>query len=602
MKATFNLPEKLDITDQDPATEVYQAVELLEFDRDAMASGLLIDEFILDGDFKAIDINVLANDAPIKAQLEKPDKYTWIVRLPRPFQLQKINVQQFQIVHIVQAEGLITAGYFDYILPEFRLSVGAALASKDRISRIREQAIIDFEQRKHWTIEATQIDIFPVVGDKVLSESIASVANNIEIDDLTLEAFAVRARDSANRSGMALQVAQHGISVYVCSQPQGLNLGLAPVTDDAPALEEITELSGFNLASNQDTVPFRDNSGIWLSGLQDFLDKNFKASENGDTFKVAVVFRSENPCLFESDASSNAYRLQFRDLTIFPNINAENPDLPLEQKQVFTGNQWQNSYYQLSLPASSQLHSAVLPFKHTLKKNAFSFVDSTPSEQSLVNAKAIELTSDQWAGAIFQLASAQSVRYLLLPLMAMQSDTVCALEIREDINGLPSGSIVTQQSLHLGEVGQRVWMSVPLEDSVPLYSKKLWWLVRTTQGKAIQFGKDNPQGSGITHFSLSESGGPGSVFRFTREFSLTPFFAKDDADSEKMHAFIAQGDSWLALESSEETAGNLNQFNLLPGLPDQAQATVTTITLRLASLLKGNVKLYSPEIIYELVE
>jgi len=603
MKATFDIPATIDIADQDSAAEHYQAVELLEFDSDEMTNGVLIDEFSLDGDFKAIDINVLAGDAPIKAELEKPDATTWIVRLPRPFRLQKINVQQLQFINITMAEEFIATGYFDYMLPESQLSVGAAAVSGDKLNRVREQAMSDFRQGKHWAIGAGQVDIFPVVGDKVMSESIASVANNTKINDLILDAFAVRARDSIGHSRKDLLVAQHGISVYVHSQPQGLNLGLAPVTNDAPVLEEVTELSGFNLASNQDTVSLRGNADIWSSGLQDFLDENFKTSGDGEKFKLAVVFRSENPCRFESESSNNAYRLLFRDLAIFPDIDPENPDLPLEQKQTFTGTQWQSFYYQLSLPANSLLRSAVLPFKHTLKKKAFSFVDSPPSEESLDTAKAVELTSDQWAGGIFQLASAQSVRYLLLPLMAMQADTVCALEIREDINGLPSGSIVTRQSLHLGEVGKRVWMSVPLDDALPLYSKKLWWLVKTTQGEAIQFGVDGPQGSGISHFSLSESGGPGAVFRFTREFSVTPYFARGNSDGgEKLHAFIAEGNNWLPLDSSELPASNLNQFDLLQQLPDETQATVTTIKLRLASLLKGNVKLYPPEIIYELVE
>ncbi len=606
MKATFDLPATVDLVDLDSTTGTYQAVEIMEFQRDAMASGIVLDEFVLDGDFHAMEINVLAGNAPVQAQLETPDSTTWIVRLPRPFQLKKINVHEFRMVNVEMAEAYIVEGYFDHLLHEHHLSVGAMATATETATetadRVRDMTIRDFQEDRFWTIGANQLEIFPVVGDKVMSESIASVANSANIDDLILDAFAVRASESLVYLEKPLRVAEHIISVYVHSQPQGLSLGLAPVTGDTPALDEVTELSGFNLASNQDMVPLRDSADLWSSELQDFVDANFRKSDDADKFKLAVVLRSENPCQFESESSDNSYRLMFRDLAIFPDIDAENPDLPLEQKQTFSGTQWQNFYYQLSLPGKSVLRSAALPFKDTLKKNAFSFVDAPPSEESLLNANAIEVTSDQWAGAIFQLMSAQSVRYLLLPVMAMQADTVCALEIREDINGLPSGSIITQQSLKLGEVGKRLWMSVPLDDAVPLYSKKLWWLVKTTQGEAIQFGIPNPQGSGISHFSLSGSGGPGNVFRFTREFSVTPFFAKDDADGEKLHAFVAEGDSWLALESAEKPASNLNQFDLLPRLPDQTQATDTTVTLRLASLLKGNVKFYPPEIIYELVE
>ena len=602
MKAKLSNPETIDITDLDSSTALYQAVNLLEFSKDAMATGVMIDEFLLEGDFRAIDINVLANDAPINAQLEHPDATTWIVRLPRPLPLKRINIQDLHISRLVMAEEFIAAGFLDYLLVENQLSVGAAAVAKYKVEQVREMADARLRAGKELLIGAETLDIFPVVGDKVMDQSIATVGNNGLINNLILEAFAIRAKDSAKFSKLNLLVAHHRISVYVNSQPQGVKLGLVPVTNDSPVLDEMVELSGFNLASNQDTVPLDNNDVVWLTGLRKFLDENFKTPSESDSFKVGVVLRSENPCQLQIDQFSNAYRLLFRDLEMFPDIDTADPDLPQEQKQGFAGTQWQSYSYQLSLPVNSALHSAALPFKHTLNKNAFSFVGEPPSEQWLATAVGVELTTNQWAGGTIQLARAQSVRYLLLPLMATTADTVCALEIREDINGHPSGQIITVQSLSLQEVGVRAWMVVALDDSLPLYSKKLWWLVKTTQGNAVQFVDENPRGSGISHFSLTESGGPGSVFRFTSEKNVVPIFAKEKSDGFRLHAFLGDGDSGLPVSSSDLPGSNLQQFDLLPVLSAHKSPESTHIAVRIASLLKGNAVLYPVEISYELTE
>lgn len=602
MKAKLSNPETIDITDLDSSTALYQAVNLLEFSKDAMATGVMIDEFLLEGDFRAIDINVLANDAPINAQLEHQDATTWIVRLPRPFPLKRINVEEILISQMTLTEEFIEAGFFDYLLVENQLSVGAAAVAKNKVERVREMADARLRAGKELLIGAETLDIFPVVGDKVMDQSIATVGNNGLINNLILEAFAIRAKDSAEFSKLNLLVAHHRISVYVNSQPQGLKLGLAAVTNDGPVLNEMTELSGFSLASNQETVTLADTEDTWLSGLHKFLDNNFKTPNNDESFQIGIVFSSENPCRLEIDEFSCDYRLLFRDLEIFPDIDPANPDLPQQQKQSFAGTQWQSFNYQLSLPGNSVLHSAVLPFKQMLKRNDFSFVDKPPSEKWLATAKGVELTTSQWAGGSFQLARAQSVRYLLLPLMATTADTVCALEIREDINGHPSGQIITVQSLSLQEVGVRAWMVVALDDSLPLYSKKLWWLVKTTQGNAVQFVDENPRGSGISHFSLTESGGPGSVFRFTSEKNVVPIFAKEKSDGFRLHAFLGDGDSGLPVSSSDLPGSNLQQFDLLPVLSAHNSPEPTHIAVRIASLLKGNAVLYPVEISYELTE
>lgn len=143
-------------------------------------------------------------------------------------------------------------------------------------------------------------------------------------------------------------------------------------------------------------------------------------------------------------------------------------------------------------------------------------------------------------------------------------------------------------------------MVVTLDEAIALYTKKLWWLVKTTQGSAVQFVQENPQGSGISHFSLSESGGPGAVFRATRELSVNPFFARDSSEGFKLHDFLADGSSWTPVGVTDQPGSNLQQFDLLPVLSGQSQSD--GITLRVSSLLKGNAVLYPPEISYELAE
>lgn len=602
MKANLSDSNIVEITDLDSLAAQYQAVNLLKFAKDDMATGVVIDKFELEGNFKAIDINVLADDAPIEAELDKQDATTWIVRLPRPFPLKRINVEEILISQMTLTEEFIEAGFFDYLLPEYHATVGAAAVSRDKVQRVRNMVDASLRSGKEMKIAAKNLEILPVIGDKVMDQSIASVANNEPVNDLIMDAFAIRASNSFGHSIHNLLVDHHRISVYVDSQPQGLKVGLAAVTNDGPVLNEMTELSGFSLASNQETVTLADTEDTWLSGLHKFLDNNFKTPNDDESFQIGIVFSSENPCRLEIDEFSCDYRLLFRDLEIFPDIDPANPDLPQQQKQSFAGTQWQSFNYQLSLPGNSVLHSAVLPFKQTLKRNDFSFVDKPPSEQWLATAKGVELTTSQWTGGSFQLARAQSVRYLLLPLMATTADTVCALEIREDINGHPSGQIITVQSLSLQVVGVRAWMVVALDDSLSLYSKKLWWLVKTTQGNAVQFVDENPRGSGISHFSLTESGGPGSVFRFTSEKNVVPIFAKEKSDGFRLHAFLGDGDSGLPVSSSDLPGSNLQQFDLLPVLSAHNSPESTHIAVRIASLLKGNVVLYPVEISYELTE
>lgn len=602
MKASLSNSGTIDITELDSETKEYQAIDVLEFSADTMATGVIIDEFDFQGNFKAIDINVLSNNAPIKAELEKPDGYTWIIRLPRAMSLKRINIQEFQILHVGMAVDVIATGALDFLLEESQLSVGAALVVDNKIERVTEVVDTQLRLGNKVAINAQTLDIFPVIGDKIIEQSIATITNNGVINNLNLEAFAIRGNNFSHFSSLNLLLNNHQISVYVESQPQGLSLGLAPVLNDLPELEKLVELSGFNLQSNQDIVPLENNASVWLKGMQTYMDENFITHADNNGFKVALVIRSENPCEFKLTQFNNSYRLLFKDLEMFPDIDAADPDSPQEQKISFTGTHWQNYVYQLSLPADSVLQSAVLPYKDTLSKKAFSFTAELPTEQWLATASGVELTNNQWAGGTFQLDSAQSVRYLVVPLMASAAQTVCSLEIREDINDYPSGAIITEQSLVLAEEGTRSWMVVALDESLALFSKKLWWLVKTTQGSAVQFALASLTGSGISHFSLSESGGPGSVFRFTGDVNVTPLFAKDSTDGFKLHAFLGDEESGLQVESFELPDSNLQHFDLLPALSADHSPEPTQIDFRIASLLKGNAVLYPVEISYELAE
>jgi hypothetical protein len=187
MQATLDFLPITDVSNFDSASEMFQAVGLLEFRRDAVATGLAIDEFVLDGDFKAINVDVLAQDAPLKAQLEKPDATTWVVRLPGPMPLERINVQEIRFAQMDLAEEFIAAGYFDYMLPAYQLSVGAAAVALDKSEQLRARARTDFQAGREWTIASEQLDIFPVIGDKIMDQSIATVGNNAVISRLVLD-------------------------------------------------------------------------------------------------------------------------------------------------------------------------------------------------------------------------------------------------------------------------------------------------------------------------------------------------------------------------------------------------------------------------------
>lgn len=595
MQATLSQPGTLPITEA--FNNRYQATTVLSLQKDAMASGFLLDTFSLRGDFKALEINVLANDAPLKAQLEKPDSTTWIVRLPRPLPLSRIRIQELALSNLQMAEEFILAGYFDHLLAESVLSVGAAAVVKDKATQIREKALGRFQAGKDLHISAGDIDIYPVVGDKVMEQSIATVTNNSAINNLVLDAFAIKARDGVAHSRRLLLAARHAISVYVTSQPQACSVHLAPVVNDQPQPASATALPSLNLASNQSIVPLDNADALWQTAVQDYLDTN-ATSTDSHPFKLALIFRSDNPCQFERRHFSNSYRLLFRDTQIYAGKNPQAPDA--EYRHTFPGSQWQSQSFELRLPESAILQSAVLPFKPALQKNAFMFTGQPPSIDWLATASGVELTTGQWTGGTFELDSAQAVHYLLVPLMATAEKSVCTLEIREDIQGKPAGSILTAQSLTLTKTGSRAWMVIRLEETLRLYQQKLWWLLKTSQGSAIQFVEDNPQGSGITHFNLSDSGGPGQVFRVTREKKVRPYFARDNSTGTKLHAFLQHGQQWLPLANSAVGESNYHQIDLLPLLQAHGASLQGKATIHLATLLQGNALLYPPEISYEL--
>jgi len=596
MQASLRNPAQQHLTEQ--LGEIYQAVDIVTFEKDSMATGLAIDSFNLEGEFKAMDINVLASNATVRAELEKPNTATWIVRLPRPLPLKRIHVQELRLTQLEMAEEFIVAGFFDHLISESHLSLSAAAVIDDRISRVREQAGIRLRNDLELRINAGTIDIFPVVGDKIIEQSIATYANNELISDLTLEAFAIRATNSLSFSRQNLFTANHSISVYVDSQPQSLSLGFAPVIGDEVQLDEMVGLSALNLDSNQTNVPLENNAQIWKSAIQNYLDDHF-ATSDGNEFKVGIVMRSENPCQFERESFSSHYHLTFRDRQMYPDIDLANPESPEEQRQSFSGTHWQSHSFDLSLPEGATLRSAILPFKQTLNNNAFIFVDQAPHKDWIENARGVELTTDQWTGGVFELNRAQAVRYLLVPLMATTENSTCALEIREDINNQPDGPILTEQSITLSQIGNRVWMSVTLDETLPLYSKKLWWLIKTTQGSAVQF-VENATDSSITYFSLSQTGGPGSVFRITRGQKVQPFFAKDNSEGQKLYAYLKHDNNYLSLPITDSQKNKLQHFDLLPRLLESNAPINGSALLQIASLLKGNTVLYPVEMSYEL--
>ncbi|WP_028885402.1 hypothetical protein [Teredinibacter turnerae] len=601
MQASLRNPDSQELVE--PENSFFQVVDLLHFKKDSMADSLLLDELNLEGQFEAMEVDVLAASAPIKAVLEKPDATTWIVRLPRPMPLRRIHVREITAQTMFAAETFIQAGFLDFLIAEGVQSLSAAAVVHEKTAKIRDQVAKKIAKGEIIKISAGSIEIYPVVGDTIMSQSIATVTNNSVINDLVLEAFAVRAQDASPSSRFKLLAAQHQISVSVHSMPQALELLVAPVEDDdVPQLEKnilgnnildkSIKVPGLAFPSNQETIPLTDTGIALKKAAQQCVDENFTRDDSTD-YTLAIIMRSENPCRFTRSLFSNHYRLGFRDTQMYTNANEETVNT-----QAFDGDHWQSQAFSIQIPVNCILRSAVLPFKQTFNKKPFALVNDAQPENLSTTSRGVEISAELWTGGLFDVTTAQAVDYLLVPLMATAENTTCALEIREDRNGHPSGAIITAQSLPINSVGRRAWMSIPLRETLSLFTGKLWWLLKTRQGSAVQFVRTSDPQQNIVYFHISETGGPGRVARVSKAAGVQPLFAKTRKDGNQLHAFFEAP----AASSPQTISPGANQwhFDLLPQLQASQSALETSARIHIASLLKGKAHLHPVELSYEL--
>ena len=139
-----------------------------------------------------------------------------------------------------------------------------------------------------------------------------------------------------------------------------------------------------------------------------------------------------------------------------------------------------------------------------------------------------------------------------------------------------------------------------LRDELALYTKKLWWLLKTSQGQAVQFVKNASEESGISFFHLSDSGAPAAQFRFTRGVSVSPVFAADNHELTQLHAFVNASDSRQSVGQALQTETNLQMFNLQSLLPAKSTSVSEDYSIQLSTLLKGGAVIHAAELVYEL--
>jgi hypothetical protein len=209
-----------------------------------------------------------------------------------------------------------------------------------------------------------------------------------------------------------------------------------------------------------------------VGALQTLLDRAL-TSGSQPHIDIALVIESDAPCLFT--ITSLAINFRFI-LEAFPDGAAKRilrfgASLPSKQPLRF------------EIPAEAIISHATLRLSTSLRSDQH--LDSAAGETLLSQSSGIEVNTTHWVAQQLVPSVAAVATGLTLGMLPLEEGSEIVVELREDLDGLPTGKLLASGTLNVGVAGQRAWARLLFAQPLILSAQPYWVMAKMSRNTAI---------------------------------------------------------------------------------------------------------------------
>lgn len=389
--------------------------------------------------FESLEYNALANTGGIPASTQRfPNNTTMLVEMEAPREVLSIDL------------ALPTVELHGKRLDLYRVD-GDAIVDKPTQTRslhpfVQEFAPIGVSFRGNGgSVESFAFD--PSRGIQLLREPFIDAR------------FAVRVR----KSDEAFEALNGGkvTAVNVQGVPTGARIGIK-VPSSSEEIVYIARPDAFTSFAAGDLLAKELNS--LLERLPAPLPTNMP---------ISLLFESDAPCRVHVTHFAVVYTLRQHS---FPSG---------DEKQVlrFAGQAQTTQSVQLEIPNGVTVTSAVIEATESFGSSRS--LNAENAEATLQQATGVHIDAERWAAQTVTQSEAISVDGLVVALLSVQPNTEVIVQVRDDWQGGPTGTVLTKNTVTLAQPGERRWVALRFPQPVILNAQPYWIVVRATSGAAV---------------------------------------------------------------------------------------------------------------------
>ncbi len=556
----------------------YRHLYYLYFTVDPSADGLVIDAAasLLQGFFHDYALHLTANNLYFQTQAwegvtEAGSSLPNLVKvhLTHPWRLQSVSTARQCGIEVMRLDG-------DAVCSEPTISGNAnAVLTKEFIGQ-------DFAVRK--------VASFPVAQSrKTLNAHKPQALAGRNTGALTGELernSAPSGLDVMNGSRID-SASSYGITtIKLQSLPTGPRILLGEI-GHTPASEDRL-LSIWQLAGEQTQVPicfFEDNDG-WHDALQQIqkaCDRYFAAVQQGSAGPSAHLYL---PIVFESDTP---VRLQLSELRLEYHLLRRHFD-GIEGKHVlkFSGTTIEKRQLPFSLPQNSTVKRATLTLKSSLK-NGFPMARPFADINTSHLYTGVDMREGLGVAARIRSAQPEQIDCIALAVLPLADEVTAVLQIVQEVQGGPNGSVLAKTQLKLQQGQNRRWSVAQFATPVLLDSGDYWLRLTIRRGRLFWFGKD---GDGAVHIQGKET--PAKKLNTLILLNQSGLSSQQNSKNVDVSIDVAGTPASLLEKSPADMT-----FDLAAGLNEHyGMGKPAPVQLFFTSGSKGNLAVMAVEVIY----
>lgn len=484
----INIDSPLD----DNGRKLYRQLYYLHFTVDPACEGIVIDtkSSILQGYFHDYTLHLTENNLnfqtfPWQATTESDNDLPDLVKvhLTHPWQLQAVSTVDHRGVEVLRLDGDVVSGE-----PTIKGNANVPFGS--------EFTGQDFALRKVTTVRASSHS--KKAKDKTQPTSTKASTNNSD-NNFALELESNQADIGLDAANNNTVVAAHGIkTIKLKSLPTGPRILLGEMAQ-TPSLDD-NLLSIWQQPGEQTQLPvhFLKDDNTWQAAfkqIQKACDSYFAKLLANGTLPSADLYL---PIIFECDTPA---RLRITEFKLDYGLLRQHLD-NIESKHTlkFAGNTIENQQLPLSLPVNSTIKHATLRLNNSLK-NGFGLADNSTLANILHQHTGVDMAKGLTVANRVHNTEPQQVDCIVLAVLPFSDDSKATLQIVQDVNNGPKGSVLAQTQIELQQPHVRQWAVAKFPSPTLLDSGVYWLSLTIQQGHLIWLGEF---GDGIVHIQQKD--------------------------------------------------------------------------------------------------